>query len=495
MKADNVIIILCDQLRKDWLGCYGHPSVRTPNLDALAASGLRCEHNIVASPICMPDRWSMLTGRHPRNHGCWTNGLLLDPLPATIADHAAAAGLRTVSIGKIHCTPTGAGEASWESRKRWRALQEAGEDAYAHTGPYLGFERVELTIGHGPSNAREAHYGQWFRERGGTDAMLALHQDPGVPESCGVRDIPIDLHHTTFVAERAEVWLRQQAARGERFLAHISFPDPHHPFDPPRAAADQVDPTAEPEAIPVADDLVDRPAHYRQHRDGQWSRKGPKDAAHYPGGIAAEHIRSMRARTTAMVEMIDAAIGRLLTALEETGLRQNTLIVFTADHGDGLGDHGMMGKGPWGYRSIIETPLLISGPGVRQGVSEAVISDVDLAPSICAALGLAPLPLADGLDCSAHWSQPDAATRDYALLEYRNGYGPKDYACAGLVSATETYIRYQDGVEELTDLAVDPLEHRNVAADSPERCQALRSRLLDHLLTTQNRGPEQVSHA
>ena len=113
MQARNVLFILCDQLRKDWLGCYGHPSIHAPNLDALAESGLRCLHNIVASPICMPNRWSMLCGRHPRNHGCWTNGLLLDPLPMTIADHARSAGLRTASFGKIHATPTGADGRSW----------------------------------------------------------------------------------------------------------------------------------------------------------------------------------------------------------------------------------------------------------------------------------------------------------------------------------------------------------------------------------------------
>ena len=495
MKARNVLFILCDQLRKDWLGSYGHPSIRTPHLDALAASGLRCEHNIVASPICMPDRWSMLTGQHPRNHGCWTNGLLLDPLPQTIADHAASAGIKTASFGKIHCTPTGSDERSWESRKRWRQLVESGADLWQHTGPYLGFQRVELTIGHGARNAFDAHYGQWFREHGGTPEMMELHRDDGVPETCGVRDMPIELHHTTFVAERAAQWIDERAQREERFFAHVSFPDPHHPFDPPRSAADAINPQAEPAPIHALNHLTDRPQHYQQRRDGAWGRAGLKSHAHHPGGMADEHIRTIRARTTAMVEMVDTAIGQLLSTLDEQGLRDNTLIVFTADHGDGLGDHGIMGKGPWGYRSIIETPLLISGPGVRQGVSESVISDVDLAPSMASALGLDPMPFANGLDLSAHFERDDAPTREAALLEYRNGFAAEDYACAGLVTATETYLRYEDGVEELTDLSTDPEEHHNLAAADLEHTQRLRSQLLDHMLSTQYRGPEQLSHA
>jgi arylsulfatase A-like enzyme len=203
----------------------------------------------------------------------------------------------------------------------------------------------------------------------------------------------------------------------------------------------------------------------------------------------------MRARTSAMVEMIDTAIGNMLSTLDETGLRDETLIVFTSDHGDGLGDHGIMGKGPWGYRSIIETPLLIAGPHVRQGVSEAVISDVDLAPSMVQALGLDPLPFVDGLDISGHWLDAQVPTRDWALIDYRNGFADSDYACAGLVSAHKTYLRYQDGVEELTDLSADPQEHVNIAAKDPAQCAVWRAHLLDALLTTQNRGPAQLSHA
>ena len=151
-------------------------------------------------------------------------------------------------------------------------------------------------------------------------------------------------------------------------------------------------------------------------------------------------------------------------------------------------------KGP-GLSQQLKPPLLIAGPGIASGVSEAVISDVDLAPTIAGLMGVPPLPFADGLDLRDHLSDGHSPTRDTALVEYRNGFGANDYACAGLVSADETYIRYQDGVEELTDLRTDPEEHDNIAGDNPERCMELRGALLNRLLSTEAKGPRQVSHA
>ena len=117
-----------------------------------------------------------------------------------------------------------------------------------------------------------------------------------------------------------------------------------------------------------------------------------------------------------MVELVDQAFGKIIATLRETGQLDQTIIVFTSDHGDALGDHGVWGKGPWGYRGIIETPLIIAGPGIAQGVSEAVISDVDLAPSMASLLGAPPLPYADGLDLSHHWRDGVSPTRDAACL-------------------------------------------------------------------------------
>jgi arylsulfatase A-like enzyme len=489
MKLRNILFFCTDQQRKDSLGCYGHPSAATPNIDALAAGGLRFEQNIVAHPICMPSRLSMMTGMHPRNHGLWTNGLLVDPLPLTLPEHLRRQGFATASIGKIHFQPTGGDERSWESRKRW----PDGCDAYANTGPYAGFEHVELTLGHGAQVV--GHWGAWFRQRGGTDEMRELIRDPDVPESSGVRPMPVELHPTMFVAERGAELIRGLAAQDRPFFVSISFPDPHHPFDPPAEAAEGIEPADQPPPIGGPEDLATRPAHYMLRHEHAWGRRGRIDPPPVPGGISLEQTAILRARTTAMVNLIDRGVGRILTELDDAGIRDETLIVFTSDHGDYLGDHGIWGKGPFCYRSVINTPLIVSGPGVDSGVSTKLLSDVDLAPTFCEAAGVEPLPFADGVSQWAHCCDADQPTRETALIEHRNGHGDADVASAMLVTEDATYVRYQDGQEELSDLAADPQEHRNHASEQPDRCRALRTRLLDKMLATQSRGPEQISNA
>ena len=142
-------------------------------------------------------------------------------------------------------------------------------------GPYAGFEHVELTIGHG--GTMSAHYEQWFRERGGTDDMLLMDNDPPEVHHCsGTRTLPIALHPTTFITERSTKWLRERADDGQQFFTHISFPDPHHPFDPPEEACGDVAIADEPAPIVNQHNLEDRPEHYAANRDGTWARKGRK---------------------------------------------------------------------------------------------------------------------------------------------------------------------------------------------------------------------------
>jgi len=487
MPPKNIIFICTDQQRKDSLGCYGHPSAQTPHLDKLAARGIRFEHNIIANPVCMPNRMSMITGMYPRNHQLWTNGVLLDRLPLTLPEHLGKQGWKTASIGKLHHTPTGCGTESWEACKRWAEI----EDAYLETGPYAGYQHVELTIGHG--GGVHAHHAAWFFANGGTEEMLEWSTRDPAPY-CGTRKLPTRLHHSSFVAERSCAFLEQMKEQSMPFFLHVSFPDPHHPYDPPEDSTVDVDPSKEPEAAALGDTLADRPRHYHQRRVGQWTRQGPVEVT-TPDGPLEEHVRFIRSRTTAMVNLIDKAVGRILEKLADLGLAEETVVLFTSDHGDALGDHGIFGKGPWGYRSIINTPLILCGEGLDQGVSGSLVSDVDLAPTLCELVGAAPLPDADGISVAAHCRDLQQPTRQAAFIESRNGFGDHDYASLGRVTETTTYIRYEDGVEEFTDLISDPQEQRNIAASSGETCRNNAADLLDHLLASQSDLPQQISNA
>ncbi len=480
----NVLILLTDQQRRDSLGCYGNPVARTPNLDRLAAEGTRFDRAYVANPICMPNRLSLVTGMYPRNHGLWTNGLLLDERP-TVADWLKPAGYQSAWFGKVHLTPFGSERGNRESGEFWR---RQGDD-HDWTGPYWGFDHVELALGH---YTALAHYGRWFRARGGTDEMMQIDRRRSV------RHVPFELHPSTFVAERTEAYLRDMRDPDRPFLAIASFPDPHHPFDPPPELAEAYDPDAMPEPIGGPEDLATRPAHYRQHFEGRWHRSGLRDAPAHPDGIDREAERVRIARTAAMVEGIDRGVGRILAALEAEGLADETLVFFTADHGELLGDHGLWLKGPFFYEGLVNVPLIARGPGVSAGqVCTSLASTIDITPTICQAAGLDTPIDCNGVGLADVLADASTRVRESCLVEYRNGYGPRDVCSKTLVTDRWKYTRYQTGAEELTDLETDPAESRNVAGDEAHRpdVQRLRARLLDALLASETHGPEQISHA
>lgn len=478
MKRHNLLIILTDQQRKDSLGCYGHPCARTPHLDGLAAEGIRFERHYVANPICMPNRLSIATGQYPRNHGMWTNGLLLPMLPRTLADHLGGLGWQTASFGKIHFTPNQGN--GFESRTRWQTMDD--DAIRADCGPYAGFEHAEITLGH--TNAI-AHYGAWFRAKGGTSDMLR-------PDETGSRPMPRDLYHSAFVAERTSVFITTERDTDRPFFCVASFPDPHRPFDCPRECYDSVDPDGLPDPLGGPEDLATRPEHYRQKYRGTWHRKGFGKEEHLDGIDQTESLRRRR-HTTAMVEEIDRGMGRILSALEDAGVADDTYVLFLSDHGEQLGDHGLWFKGPFPFENLINTPLLVRGPSLPRGiVNRHLVSDVDLVPTLCHLLDVKPLDGCNGVNQSICWLGGESV-RDHCLVEYRNGYGDVDRAMAVLLKDDIKYMRYQDGEEECTDLIEDPEERMN-ACHHPQ-IPDLRSELLDRILQTGSRLPVQISLA
>ena len=485
----NILLIITDQQRKDSLGCYGNPIVQTPNIDRLATQGIRFNRNYVANPICMPNRLSIFTGQCPRNHGMWTNGLYRQRERRTIATHLASHGYQTASFGKLHFTPYGGDAGNWESANFWQAQ---GDD-FDWYGPYWGFDHVELTIGH---TRPLAHYGRWFRQNGGTPEMLERHEGHGAMQS-GVRKMPAALHDSTFVGERTAAFIRTERDARKPFFAVASFPDPHHPFDPPEEIAKLYSPDNVIPPVGVPADLVTRPPHYQQHFRGGWHRSGTVPESR-PYGIPEAQQNEMIAHTYAMVDLIDRGIGTILKVLDEQKLWDDTIVIFTSDHGELLGDHGLWLKGPFFYEGLINTPLIIAAPRLAaNGISDALFSDVDLAPTICELVGQ-PVPLyMDGHSQLPHLLDPTTSTRDQCMIEYRNGYGTSDVASRVLVTDTMKYVRYANGESELTDLRDDPREQENRVAQRgyADTVHEMQSRLLDEVLTTEPKWPEQIALA
>jgi arylsulfatase A-like enzyme len=402
----NVLLVTTDQQRADTLGASGSPLGATPRIDALAAQGTRYTGARTQNPLCQPARATILTGTYPSTHGVTCNGVDLpaDAEERSIATLLGAAGYRTAIIGKAHFAtaypfaPTGKIESVEGSAR-------VADDWY---GPYFGFEHAELMLfGH---NLRIAdlmgrwnwiygpppfglHYGRYlFRdgfERG--VERLELMQ----PEAAGAQwdrtqtwrnALAEEDHPTTWTADRACEWLR--TVEGP-FFAWVSFTDPHHPMDPPAPWSDRYDAADALEVLPEvhADEFANKPDFHRALSRG--IRGGALEWAN-PGGAnySREELATMTAGYYGMVAQLDHAIGRVLDVLDERGLADDTLVIVTSDHGEFLGEHQMIFKGPFGYDALLNVPLVMRGPGVPVGaVRSEPVGTIDLAPTMLAAAG------------------------------------------------------------------------------------------------------------
>lgn len=493
MKPQNIVVILADQFRKDCIGAYGNPYVKTPNIDRLAARSIRFEHSYVANPICSPNRMTWFSGMFPSNHGLYTNGIMKKDDGRTIMHELRKQGYQTASIGKIHLNPHSPESKgiSFECAKAWEPLPE---EQGCRQG-YFGFDYLELTIGHG---SPKAHYGKWFREHGGTDDMLYVASSGpsyGAGELCGVRNMPSRLSSSAFVGERSVNYLQNIRNKERPFFLSVSFPDPHHPFTSCYDDYERWKDSPVPDTIGTPEDLKSRPAHFNRHFHGGWSRKGI-GADRYEGGIpsavAAERIR----HTYAMIEAIDYNIGLVLDELEYQNLMDDTIIILSSDHGELLGDHGLWLKGPFLYEGLINTPLTIYVPGLEARVSDALVSSVDMVPTILDLLEYEIPSYTDGISLAPHIKDKTRKTRDVCMIEYRNGYDC-DINVNALVGDGYKYVMYETGEEEYTDLIVDPDEQRNVA-DGPTYSQSVTQAakaLLRERLKAKSKGSIQYGHA
>lgn len=488
MDKKNVLVIMTDQQRKDSLGCYGNDKTSTPNLDRLANIGVKFNNCFCTNPICMPNRLSIFTGMYPRNHGMWTNGLLLSHEVRTIANELQDRGYQTASFGKLHFTPCGGDAGNLESTKYW----ERKGDSFDFNGPYWGFEHVELTIGH---TSPVAHYGRWFRQNGGTEDMLKVKKDCEDHDS-GVRDMPAKLHDSSFVGDRTVNFIKNMRDKTKPFFALASFPDPHHPFNPPREISQKYSYDNIIEPIGGIEDLKTRPAHYMEHFKGGWHRKGHVKEGH-PNGITIEQRNARIAHTYAMVDLIDQNVGKIIEALESEGLLKDTIVIFTSDHGELLGDHGLWKKGPFFYNGLVNIPLIIAGADIKPNISDNLVSSIDIYPTIFELLGFDSPEYVNGISQKPHLYDKAQVPRDKCLIEYRNGYGKNDCSSKVLVTKDYKYVRYQDGECELTDLKNDPYEKVNIAKDKSAQpiIEEMNQILLDEILKTEAKYPEQISLA
>jgi len=433
----NILLLYTDQQRRDSLGCYGNPLARTPHLDRLAAQGVRFDHFYVQNPVCSPSRMSLLTGQYCSSVGIGCNGIKLPEDTVTITRLLRSAGYETAQIGKLHFWP--------HSRRCHRdphpsydfdtliLSDEPGcyDDAYIKWVEAIDPAQVPLCRCKMPPAAIDAG-GKNLYDRGRrTDEPYVFEGDEG-------------LTHSSFVASEVCRFLRQP--RGKPFFCIGGFYAPHAPINPPQRFVDLFDP---------ADMPLPRLSEQERMRDML------KD-------VSDDQWRKAHAYYLALCSHVDDCVGQILATLERCGLADDTIVIFTSDHGEYLGDHGHIGKGMPGQDVICRVAMLLRYPGRFPAgkVVDDMVEAVDWAPTMLHYAAVqAPRPM-QGRSLQATIEGADPAPRDDILIE---SFAPHAQRSATVKTRGHTYFATSTGRELLYDRASDPDEGLNVATDPAYR--------------------------
>ncbi len=506
-RQPNILVIITDQQRADHVGFGGNTTVRTPSLDALAARSLVFDRAYVANPMCSPNRTTLITGRMPSSHGVIFNDRALEWGTNTFVRSLRSAGYRTGLIGKSHlqlsmdrwAVPMIGPDAradgyaddtySWEFTERYDGDAELDEP-----DDYYGFDHVEFSTDHGARMA--GHHLRWALAKG---ARLPDVVPPMSPDAPGDRrserwwqiyrpPYEPELHSTAFVGERTVAFIDDAHAQNRPWMAWMAFPDPHHPLTPPGHWFDRHDPDRMDTPTTFGDPLADAPSYLQAIRNRT-------EAPFWPlpfGTDDPQLVREAIAATYGMIEFVDQEIGRVLTHLDRLGIADDTIVVFTSDHGDIMGDHSLMVKGNIHYQGVIRVPLTIAGPGIAPGRTTGLVSSLDLAPTIidrCAVEGYRGI---QGMSLSPLLDGSTTSVRDHLLIE--DDLQPEIANLLGnptrmrtLVTDHVRYTRDSLGFEQLFDLGEDPDEMHDRSATDARRTDLLAA-MADAMMSVDDLG-------
>ncbi len=504
-RRPNVLVIVTDQQRADHNGYLGDDVVRTPNLDGLADRGTVFENAWVANPVCMPNRSSIMTGRMPSAHGVIFNDRSLEWGAATHVRQFRTAGWRTALIGKSHLqhgmsrdaalpvdrvpTVDHGYETDWDL---WEHAERFESEPPAMPDDFYGFGHVELSIDHGARVT--GHHLHWALDRGGRYEDLVVPYSADAPARrrserwWQIHEPPYgeDLHSTTFVTERTISFIESAAAAGDPWLVWASFPDPHHPMTPPGRWFDRHDPADMELPASLHDPLEHAPAYLR--RIQQMAPTEQRVWVSTCGTTDPDLVREMLAATYGLIEMIDDGVGRIVAAIEALGQLDDTIVVVTADHGDMMGEHGLMLKGFMPFNGTQRVPLVVVDPGHDPGRSASLASSIDIGPTLLDLCGVAPHDRIQGRALTPVLDDPGAAVREHLLVEddLRREMARLlrvPHRIRTVVADDGTKLtRFSSGESMMFDLVADPDEVDELGHVDPVRLASANERLLDALL-------------
>jgi len=478
----NILFIMTDQHRADCLGCMSNDVIQTPHLDRLASQGVVFENAFCQSPVCMASRASLFTGRYPEAAGVRGMGVL-PPTETTLAEWLARQGYTTGAFGKVHFTP------------EKYTKQELGSDTPILDWRHFAVDAKLVPIAYDPFKENygfqtyvgcddlcQGPFRDWLREHAPDLADAGRPTPvPGCSNDTFVSPFPSEYHQSTFIAAQANAFVKQQKNSDRPWFALCSFVAPHQPFEAP---ADQI-------------------ARYRHADIPLPEAKGGVAMADVPPRLTAaigemdqyapDAQRTMVQHYYASICLIDDCVGRLLDTLEATGQADNTVVVFVSDHGEMLGNHGLLRKPSIHFDELLRVPLVMRGPSIKPTRVSGLVELVDLYPTV---LGLASLPINAGVqgeDWSGQLQRGEPIGKidiysdmfDMEPMVFEQGQGAFA-GCRTLRTAAWKLNVYPDhGPEcaQLFDLHHDPDETINLYHDPTHRDQrdALLWRLLQRL--------------
>jgi choline-sulfatase len=441
MKKPNILFLFDDQHRYDYLGASGASWLNTPNLDRIAAWGMRFTQATTNCPACGPSRMALATGLQPVRAGVLNNGFGRAPhgLP-TLYQRMRDHGYWVASSGKLHLGRTGSPGPKGDP-----------PGAYA-----LGFTHpceVEGKMSAGHVSGVTGPYTHYLQEKGLLDAFLTdygkrIENDWARSNWDSV--LPAEDFQDAFIGRKATEWLRDVPVT-HPWMMFVNFVGPHSPFDPPKKYADVYRDAMVPDVIPT-----------RMEGKPGWIRD--RDY-----GLEPDAVTEAQRQYCGAIEAIDDQVGSMLDLLEERGMMDNTYVIFSSDHGEMLGDFGLYAKFV-AYEASLRVPLIVAGPGIPEGqVSEALVELIDVNPTICELAGLESQRDIDAETFAPvlRGEETDHRTETVSVIENWRCIRTRDYKL----------IQNYNDLFELYDLREDPNELRNVADQRPEVRDEMLGRL------------------
>ena len=481
LRGPNILFIMTDQQPASCAGPYGNPVIQTPALDELARRGCKFERFYIAGFPCSPSRASMITGRYPHNHGVVINDVGLDESIPGLGNICRAAGYDTGYFGKWHL-----GGNMYRGREDRRAAGLGGDWVYERIPDDNDFRFRAVPGGLGEDAPQAGfdtwaggwrHYHDYLRRVGLGDL---LDKNPGVgnhnglpsaPEGSHMHSLLPEEHHMeAFFAQEAEQFIRERGASGRPWCAVLSFFGPHLPVAPPR-------PWNEIYGL----DQVTLPDNHRDVLEGKPVRQRTNSRCYVLPRWNDEQFKDYIRRYWGFCSYIDQQIARVFGALQQTGQWDNTIVIFTSDHGDMVGAHGMIFKlGACGYEELYRVPTLMHIPGVtRPGARcDALAENVDFLPTILQAAGIAAPDGMDGVSLLPLLAGGAEPRREFTFADCSN---------SSLVLRDERYkfvLNWKSrDLDELYDLETDPGEMTNLAyeANHGPTMQLMNRRALERL--------------